>query len=178
MVRTSEAGMTGAGRLGKKLLLLLSRFRRVRLCATPQTAAHQAPPSLGFSRQEHWSGLPLPSPGRSCYRIPAKTWRETETTGVGLDQRECSTGALKEVGPTGLNDNRDEWKQRSNMTPKVSDSVIQKEVPATEIRDEEKSLLPLNWGKEVHRYANDSPWKLVFKTILSPLAFLFPNFLR
>ena len=35
------------------LLLLLSRFSRVRLCATPQTTAHQAPPSLGFSRQEH-----------------------------------------------------------------------------------------------------------------------------
>ena len=44
------------------LLLLLSRFSRVRLCATPQTAAHQAPPSLGFFRQEHWSGLPFPSP--------------------------------------------------------------------------------------------------------------------
>ena len=44
------------------LLLLLSRFSRVRLCATPQTVAHQAPPSLGFSRQEHWSGLPFPSP--------------------------------------------------------------------------------------------------------------------
>ena len=43
-------------------LLLLSRFSRVRLCATPETAAHQAPPSLGFSRQEHWSGLPFPSP--------------------------------------------------------------------------------------------------------------------
>ena len=41
---------------------LLSHFSRVRLCATPQTAAHQAPPSLGFSRQEHWSGLPFPSP--------------------------------------------------------------------------------------------------------------------
>ena len=39
------------------LLLLLSHFSRVRLCATPLTAAHQAPPSLGFSRQEHWSGL-------------------------------------------------------------------------------------------------------------------------
>ena len=39
------------------LLLLLSCFSRVRLCSTPQTAAHQAPPSLGFSRQEHWSGL-------------------------------------------------------------------------------------------------------------------------
>jgi len=42
------------------LLLLLSRFSRVRLCATPETAAHQAPPSLGFFRQEHWSGLPFP----------------------------------------------------------------------------------------------------------------------
>ena len=44
------------------LLLLLSHVSRVRLCATPETAAHQAPPSLGFSRQEHWSGLPFPSP--------------------------------------------------------------------------------------------------------------------
>ena len=34
----------------------------VRLCSTPQTAAHQAPLSLGFPRQEHWSGLPFPSP--------------------------------------------------------------------------------------------------------------------
>ena len=32
------------------------------ICATPQTAAHQAPPPLGLSRQEHWSGLPFPSP--------------------------------------------------------------------------------------------------------------------
>ena len=44
------------------LLLLLSRFSRVQLCVTPETAAHQAPPSLGFSRQEYWSGLPFPSP--------------------------------------------------------------------------------------------------------------------
>ena len=44
------------------LLLLLSHCSRVRLCATPETAAHQASPSLGFSRQEHWSGLPLSSP--------------------------------------------------------------------------------------------------------------------
>ena len=34
---------------------------RVRLLATPWTAAHQAPPSMGFSRQEYWSGVPLPS---------------------------------------------------------------------------------------------------------------------
>ena len=44
------------------LLLLLSHFSRVQLCATPQMAAYQAPPSLRFSRQEHWSELPLPSP--------------------------------------------------------------------------------------------------------------------
>ena len=43
-------------------LLLLSSFSRVQLCVTPWSAAHQAPPSLGFSRQEHWSGLPFPSP--------------------------------------------------------------------------------------------------------------------
>ena len=44
------------------LRLVLSCFSCVRLCATPETAAHQAPPSLGFSRQEHGSGLPFASP--------------------------------------------------------------------------------------------------------------------
>ena len=44
------------------LLLMLSRFSHVRLCATPYTAAHQAPLSLGFSSQEFWSGLPFPPP--------------------------------------------------------------------------------------------------------------------
>ena len=44
------------------MLLLLSHFSRVRLWVTPLTAAHQVPPSLGFSRQEHWIGLPFPSP--------------------------------------------------------------------------------------------------------------------
>ena len=44
------------------LLLLLSRFSRVRLRVTPWTAARQAPPTTGFSRQEYWSGLPFPPP--------------------------------------------------------------------------------------------------------------------
>ena len=44
------------------LLLLLSHFSPVQLCVTPQKAAHQAPLSLRFSRQEHCSGLPFPSP--------------------------------------------------------------------------------------------------------------------
>ena len=53
-----EAGMD----LYTLLLLLLSHFSRVQLCVTPQMAVHQAPPSPGFSRLEHWSGLPFPSP--------------------------------------------------------------------------------------------------------------------
>ena len=56
-----ESGTNGESSI-KMYTLLLSRFSRVRLCATPETAAHQASPSLGFSRQEHWSGLPFPSP--------------------------------------------------------------------------------------------------------------------
>ena len=48
-------------------LLPLSRFSHVRLCVTPEMAAHQAPPSLGFSRQEHWSELPFLSPFRSSH---------------------------------------------------------------------------------------------------------------
>ena len=35
----------------------------IRLFATPWTVAYKAPPSMGFSRQEYWSGLPFPSPG-------------------------------------------------------------------------------------------------------------------
>ena len=41
---------------------------RVRLLATPRTAAYQAPPTMGFSRQKYWSGVPLPSPSDS-YRV-------------------------------------------------------------------------------------------------------------
>ena len=45
---------------------------RVRLFATPWTAAYQAPPAMGFSRQEYWSGVPLPSPLYSYN--PYKFW--------------------------------------------------------------------------------------------------------
>ena len=45
----------------------------VRLFATPWTAAHQAPPSMRFSRQECWSGVPLPSPNQPLI-IPNRHW--------------------------------------------------------------------------------------------------------
>ena len=45
------------------MLCVLSDFSHVRLCATLWTVALQTPLSMGFSRQEYWSGLPCPSPG-------------------------------------------------------------------------------------------------------------------
>ena len=49
------------------ILLLLSRFSRVRLCATPLTAAHQAPPSLGFSRLPRPWDFPGKNTGMGCH---------------------------------------------------------------------------------------------------------------
>ena len=45
------------------VMVMVKSLSCVRLFATPWTAAYQAPPSMGFSRQEYWSGLPFPSPG-------------------------------------------------------------------------------------------------------------------
>ena len=47
----------------KKMKVKVKSLSSVRLFATPWTVAHQASPSMGFSRQEYWSGLPFPSPG-------------------------------------------------------------------------------------------------------------------
>ena len=49
---------------------------RVRLLATPWTAAYPAPPSMGFSRQEYWSGVPLPSPttSLSTHKTSLEQW--------------------------------------------------------------------------------------------------------
>ena len=45
------------------VLMRVKSLSRVWLFGTPWTVAHQAPPTMGFSRQEYWSGLPFPSPG-------------------------------------------------------------------------------------------------------------------
>ena len=49
---------------------------RVRLLATLWTAAYQAPPSRGFSRQEYWSGVPLPSPCQCSRWVQSLGWEE------------------------------------------------------------------------------------------------------
>ena len=64
LIKPLSSCLLGSGLLRRKCYAMLSHFSRVRLCATPEMAAHQAPPSLGFSRQEHWSGLSFSFPMR------------------------------------------------------------------------------------------------------------------
>ena len=59
-VRTLEWAAISSSN-ARKWTVKAKLLSRVRLLATPWTAAHQAPPSMGFSRQEYWSGVPLPS---------------------------------------------------------------------------------------------------------------------
>ena len=76
-------------------------FSCVWLCATPETAAHQASPSLGFSRQEHWTGLPFPSPMHeskkwkwkwSCVRLLAPPWTAAQQAPPSMDFPGKNTG--------------------------------------------------------------------------------------
>ena len=74
----------------------MKSLSRVRLFATPWTVAYQAPPPMGFSNQEYWSGLPFPSPGDlpnpgiepgsptlQVDSLPAEPAGKPKNTGVG-----------------------------------------------------------------------------------------------
>ena len=54
-------------------------LNRVRLLATPWTAAYQAPPSMGFARQEYWSGMPLPSPSEMLTSLKKEIHESAKT---------------------------------------------------------------------------------------------------
>ena len=80
--------------LSHVLLLLLSHFSHVQLCATPEMAAHQAPLSLGFSRQEHWSRLPFPSPMHE-----SEKWKWSRSVvSDSIDPMVCSLPAPPSMG--------------------------------------------------------------------------------
>ena len=74
------------------------------LFMTPRTAAYQAPLSMGFSRQEHWSGLPLPSPGRTdddaetpiLWPPDAKNWLIGKDPDAGKDWRREGKGMTED----------------------------------------------------------------------------------
>ena len=86
------------------LLLLLSCFSRVQLCATPEMAAHQAPPSLGFSRQElEWVAIAFSNAWKwkvkvkslSHVQLPATPWTAAfqDPPSVGFARQQCWSGA-------------------------------------------------------------------------------------
>ena len=73
---------------------------RVQLFMTPWTGAYQAPPSMGFPRQEYWSGLPLPSPsgipdGSVVKNLPANTGEPDAFTGLGRSPGEGNGNPLQ-----------------------------------------------------------------------------------
>ena len=74
---------------------------RVRLFTTPWTAAYQVPPPMGFSRQEYWSELPLPSPKKAEHRrIDAfELWCWRRLLRVPWTARRSNQSFLKEISP-------------------------------------------------------------------------------
>ena len=108
------------------LLLLLSHFSCVRFCTTPQTAAHQAPPSLGFSRQEYWSWLPFPSPMHACMlnrfsrvRFCATPWTaatQQSPLTTGFSRQEYWSG-LPPLSPEFLGSIKNLTRQTSHFRP-------------------------------------------------------------
>ena len=66
------------------LLLLLCRFSRAQLFMTPWTAAHQAPPSMGFSRREYWSEVPLPSLKAQPSTVIFVGWSKVQLLAIGV----------------------------------------------------------------------------------------------
>ena len=76
----------------------LKSLSRVRLPATPWTAAYQAPPSMGFARQEYWSGLSLPSPS-FCTTFPLKTKNKKQVFVLGVHGCQTFHGVSEEVKP-------------------------------------------------------------------------------
>ena len=109
----------------------MKSLSRVRLLATPWTAAHQAPPPMGFSRQEYWSGVPLPSPitdlkklfwhfilNQNC-KLPL-TIVKTKVTGV----LSLYTYSLLRNSALGLKDNLQSWPCHVSLDFKHSTAEI------------------------------------------------------
>ena len=75
----------------------MKSLSHVRLLETSWTAAYQAPPSVGFSRQEYWSGVPLPSPVMLSrdhqIAVPSVSWASPNFVGI-----DCNLGLLKAWG--------------------------------------------------------------------------------
>ena len=106
----------------KCVCCVLSHISRVQLCVTLWTVACQAPQSMGFTRQENWSGLPFPSPGALpdsgiepiSLKSPAlvgrffTTWEATHDIGSPIMMKGKLLGRLT-VQPLQLENSRNDW---------------------------------------------------------------------
>ena len=112
------------------LLLLLSHFSCVQLCATPQMTTHQAPLSLGFSRQEYWSGLPFPSPMHTCMLSRFSCVWLCATLWTAAHQAPLSTGFSRQEYWSGLpfpspNNELGVWKSGVKGVPALPTTDLQ-----------------------------------------------------
>ena len=89
--RTLEWVATSLSNAGK-WKVKVKPLSRVRLLATPWTVAHQAPPSMGFSRQEYWSGVPLPSPGELLSALKCFSLEVTQENSLAITRPWQGTG--------------------------------------------------------------------------------------
>ena len=90
--------MQTPGFLAFPVLCCAQSLSRVRLFATPQTVAHQAPLSMGFSRQEYWSRLPFPPPGD----LPSSGIKPTSLVSPALAGGVFTTGATGQMPSNGF----------------------------------------------------------------------------
>ena len=98
-------------------------FSRFRLFTTPWNAAHQAPPSMGFSRQEYWSGVPLPSPwDRAVLQKPVLSAAAPIYWGIGLVPK-CGLHFLNPPLETksATSEGQDSWAHSINLKKKCGD---------------------------------------------------------
>ena len=158
------------------LLLLLSRFSRVRLCVTPETAAHQAPPSLGFSRQEHWRGLPFPSPMHESekWKVKVKSLSRVRLLATPW------TAAYQAPPPMGFS-RQEYWSGVSLPSPEAKDKECEMYLPLRTCSSE-AFWLYTNRMRQVWWYIPQHPgeWKRVqlqsqLATFPVWLLFLFPH---
>ena len=117
----------GSGRCPgeRKKVKLLSR---VQLFGTPWTIAYQVPLSMGFSRQEYWSGLPLPSPG--------------DLPDPGIEPRSSGVGRRFTI-----------WATRESLEMATCSSILAWEIPWTE----EPGWLYSSWGQKESDMTEHAP---------------------
>ena len=132
----SEPGLLGTGAPPPDLCTLLpncmlSRFGHVQLFATPWIVAHQAPLSMGFSRQEHWSGLPCPPPGG----LPNPWVEPASLTSPALAGRLFTTNATWEAQAPEKSDHD----RRKNKTVREASRSVERKV-----------TLLVNWVHQPH----------------------------